>query len=208
MLKHFDKGTVVEFSPEVMNVYKQLPANIQQKLTIIVGDFFKQKFDKKFECIVSCEVLEHIEEDVKFLRKTNELLGKNGQLLISVPAKDKYWTIHDDVVGHLRRYDKEQLTAVLKESGFVDIKILSYGYPFINILWRLRKVHGQRQSAEKKNWSKKKQTQESGIGQISSKFNFVGVFVNKYTFFIPNLLSTLFDKLDLSEGYVATARKS
>ncbi len=203
----YDSGTSIDFSDSVKEIYMQLPEIAKSRINIVVGDFLKHDFNKKYDCIVSCEVLEHVKEDTKFLKKMNELLKKNGQLIVSVPAKDKYWTIHDDVVGHLRRYSKEQLITVLKENGFKEIKVYSYGFPFINILWILRALHGKKQYSTKSQWSKKKQTKESGIGQIPSKYNFLAIFINKYTFYIPNKISSLFDNFDLSEGYIAIAKK-
>ena len=40
-----------------------------------------------------------------------------------MPAKAKYWTVHDELVGHLRRYEKADLMRMLEDAGFVDVEV-------------------------------------------------------------------------------------
>jgi SAM-dependent methyltransferase len=202
----FKSGTCIDFSPKIQKLHKQLPAETQNKLDIVVGDFFTHPFDTKFDAVISCEVMEHIEDDKKFLARTRSLLKRNGQVIISVPAKQKYWTVHDEIAGHFRRYEKNDLIALFEDAGYKDIAILSYGFPFINILWRLRKVHGQMQARKKSSWSKHQQTEDSGTGDISPALALLGIFANKHVFYLPNLIAANFYHLDLSEGYVVVAR--
>jgi hypothetical protein len=39
-------------------------------------------------------------------------------VVIAVPADPRLWSAHDDAVGHLRRYEREQLHSLLTEGGF------------------------------------------------------------------------------------------
>jgi SAM-dependent methyltransferase len=187
LAKYFHRGVALDFEPRVKNYYLQLPKDIQKILSIKIGDIFDLKKSQFFDCILACEVMEHIEDDGKFLETIRKQLKDGGQLIISVPAKQKYWSIHDEIAGHLR--------------------IHSYGFPFINFFRLLRVAHGKKQSATKLNWSKEDKTKDSGVGQISNKYDFLGWVVNPVTFFIPNLISSLFNNLDLSEGYIAVAEK-
>lgn len=205
--KHFDKGTCLDFAPGVKDIHKNLPASIRDKLSIVIDDFFTADLPKKVSCIVSCEVMEHVEEDAKLLARMHELLKKDGQIILSVPAKMKYWTIHDEIVGHVKRYEKKELYKLLEDADFKDVRVISYGFPFINMLWLLRKAHGALQARKKKYWSQEKQTKESGIGQLSVLFEPLGIIANKYVFYPLNLISSLFNNLDLSEGYVIMATK-
>jgi SAM-dependent methyltransferase len=207
LAKYFHRGVALDFEPRVKNYYLQLPKDIQKILSIKIGDIFDLKKSQFFDCILACEVMEHIEDDGKFLETIRKQLKDGGQLIISVPAKQKYWSIHDEIAGHFRRYEKDALSKLLKESGFKDVRIHSYGFPFINFFRLLRVAHGKKQSATKLNWSKEDKTKDSGVGQISNKYDFLGWVVNPVTFFIPNLISSLFNNLDLSEGYIAVAEK-
>lgn len=205
--KHFHKGTCLDFAPKVKEIHDTLPKETRDKLSVVIDDFFTAKLPKDIDCIVSCEVMEHIEEDAELLDRMHELLKKDGQIILSVPAKMKYWTIHDEVVGHVKRYEKEELEKLLRKAHFKDVQVISYGFPFINMLWLMRKTHGALQARKKKDWSQEKQTKESGVGQLSSLFTPLGIIANKYVFYPLNVISSMFNRFDLSEGYVITATK-
>ncbi|HLG90981.1 MAG TPA: class I SAM-dependent methyltransferase [Candidatus Saccharimonadales bacterium] len=207
LAKHFDNGLLIDFEPGVKEIFNRLPPKTKGKLSLEIGDFHKSRFNKKFDCVVACEVMEHIEDDKNFLAQIYKVLNKNGQLIISVPARQKYWTIHDDVVGHIRRYEKNQLSELARQCGFSNVRVYAYGFPFVNVLRLLRAMHGKKQYKVKSSWSKSKQTQKSGIGQIPAKYNITGLLLNKYTFYLPNLISRFFDRFDLSEAYILVAKK-
>ncbi len=206
--KHFDKGTCLDFAPKVKKIHKSLPQDIRDKLSVVIDDFFTANLPKKFDCVVSCEVMEHIENDFEFLTRVHDLLKKDGQVILSVPAKMKYWTVHDEVVGHVKRYEKDELRKLLESANFKDVCVISYGFPFINMLWFLRKIHGKMQMKKKKDWTQEKQTKESGVGQLSNLFTPLGIIANKYVFYPLNLISSLFTRFDLSEGYLVIATKN
>lgn len=207
LVNKFNEGIAIDFESSVKNIYAGLPPHIKSKLSVKIGDLFNLELSNKFDCVISCEVMEHVKDDRAFLAKASSMLNKNGQIIISVPAREKYWTIHDEVVGHYKRYEKSELIRMFREAGFTNINIYSYGFPFTNALWVLRRIHGEKQSKEKANWTKTKQTKKSGVGQIPKKYDILGVVINKYSFVLPNLVSSLFSKSDLGEGYVVVANK-
>lgn len=207
MMRKFDKGMVVDFEDDVKKYYDQLPKKISSKLKISIGNILTMKIREKFDCVVACEVMEHIKDDERFLKKVNSLVKKGGKVVISVPAKKKYWTVHDEAVGHFRRYEKKDLEKMFKKQGFRNINVVSYGFPFINLLWLLRAVHGRMQMKKKKSWSAEKRTKNSGINQVPKSFVILGLIANKYVFYIPNIISSLFDNMSLSEGYIVIADK-
>jgi len=48
-------------------------------------------------------VIEHLEDDVGFVRRLSSNVRRGGWVLIVVPAGVNKWTYEDDLVGHLRR---------------------------------------------------------------------------------------------------------
>jgi SAM-dependent methyltransferase len=209
LLSKFLQGTLIDFNPtDVEKIYNELKDQYKQRLKLIIADFSEYQFDTKFDCVVACEVLEHIENDEMFLQKTNRLLVDDGQLILSVPAKQKYWSKDDEIVGHYRRYEKKDLYNKLLEGGFSQIEILSYGFPFVNIVRLGRILLATNQYAEKNKWDKKKQSQQSAfIIKHRPYMNFLALFLNKYLFYPFSLFAALFNSLDLSEGYVVSAKK-
>jgi SAM-dependent methyltransferase len=210
LLSKFESGVLLDFNTtDVEAVFQSLPPQAKKQLKLIIADFLEyDNFEKKFDCLLACEVLEHIEQDIQFLKRTFELLDDDGQLVLSVPAREKYWSIHDEIVGHVRRYEKEDLRTKLEMAGYSNIKIVSYGFPFILITRLMRVVLAKIQYKEKANWDQKTQTQQSSFNLSRNlHINWLGIIINKFTFWPLCLISSIFNKYDLSEGYVVSATK-
>jgi SAM-dependent methyltransferase len=73
------------------------------------------------------DVIEHIENDIEFLKKVNYFLKPEGKLFITVPAYNFLWSNEDYEAGHFRRYTINLLQSKLEETGF---KILFRSYIF------------------------------------------------------------------------------
>lgn len=78
----------------------------------------------KYDFVILTEVIEHLKDDQKALRKIYDLLKKNGLLLLSTPSLNAplyrigYAKKFDREVGHLRRYNSEKLLDLLTDAGF------------------------------------------------------------------------------------------
>jgi len=209
LLKKFTKGTLIDFnSTNVELTYRKLDESRKERLELIIADFIQYQFGQQFDCVVACEVLEHIEDDRVFLRKVNDLLKNRGQLILSVPARQKYWSKDDEIVGHFRRYEKQELYGKLIEADFKQIKIIAYGFPFQNLV-RLGRIGLARlQYDEKVKWDKRQQTQQSAFMiEKTPWMDLIGIVLNQYTIYPFNVFASLFNEMDLSEGYVVSATK-
>ena len=72
---------------------------------------------------VLVNVLEHIEDDQAALSDIAKLLKPGGHLLIFVPALRILFSDFDELVGHHRRYHKDQLQEVTENAGFEIISV-------------------------------------------------------------------------------------
>ena len=138
-----------------------------------------------------------------------DMVGPGGQLLISVPARARCWTVHDDLVGHLRRYERADLAGLIETAGFREIEVIAYGYPWINWLSRLRVWLARRTLAEREGWDQEKQTAMSNHRQIPSWLSgsIAPLLVNRATIWPFAFVSRVFNRQDLSDGYILVARK-
>lgn len=75
--------------------------------------------DKSFDLICSLDIIEHVEDDVAAMKELARLAADDAIMLLSTPLHPSFWTPFDDFVGHRRRYEPEQLLAMLAEHGFV-----------------------------------------------------------------------------------------
>lgn len=103
-----------------------------------IGNF---RSNKRFDLITMFEVLEHLRSDERMLKKVYSLLTKKGYLILSVPSKStvlyKLGLLRkfDKKVGHLRRYDKHQLTLLLSKYNLRVVNSYAVESPFRNVLF-------------------------------------------------------------------------
>ena len=102
-----------------------------------VVDNLSELSPEEFEYLLAFEVLEHIEPDLEVLREWIRYLKPGGRVLLSVPAHSRKYGRSDELVGHVRRYEKVQLHRLMSEAGIGDIRIINYGYPITELTRRL-----------------------------------------------------------------------
>ncbi len=76
------------------------------------------------------DVVEHIENDIQFLKNIFEYLENEEYIYITVPAFNMLWSKDDDDAGHYRRYSLKDLEKMLKTVGFS----IEYSTYFFSIL--------------------------------------------------------------------------
>jgi hypothetical protein len=207
LLQYFSHGTLIEYSEDVLIPYHKLPVSTQTRLDLKLVDFMQYDLTTRYECVVACEVLEHVVEDEAFLRKMFVSLQDGGQIILSVPALMRFWSLHDEIVGHIRRYEKEALINLLHQVGFINVRIGAYGFPFVNWL-RIPRIWLARQQHERKSaLSLTDQTKKSGVAQTALIPSFLGLLVNPITIYPLAQFSTLFAATDWSGAYLVSASK-
>jgi len=95
-------------------------------------DFLKKlkKTSGKFDLIICSEVIEHVQNDIKLLKKLSGILNKGGYFLLTTPSKNAplfkmgLAKLFDIRVGHLRRYTEKDLTKKVEKASFKIIKVI------------------------------------------------------------------------------------
>lgn len=83
--------------------------------------------DQSFDLVCAIDILEHIEDDRAGLKEISRVLAPGGTLLLAVPLFMKSWNDFDAAVGHYRRYEPAELTALLSSAGFTIEQSAIYG---------------------------------------------------------------------------------
>jgi len=125
----------------------------------------------KFDLICLFDVLEHVAEDKAALRTVRSLLAPGGRLVITVPAFERLWGLHDEQMHHQRRYEHAALAEKLQQAGFA-VAQLSYCNMFLfpaALVMRLIDRLGRRR------WGRR---QASGAGMLPAPINrvFAAIF--------------------------------
>lgn len=95
------------------------------------------------DLVVAFDILEHIDEDHLAAGEIQRTLRSGGTALIAVPCDMRLWSAHDVAVGHVRRYTRETLTAVVEKAGLVVDDLWSWNVLLRPVAaWRRRKSTG------------------------------------------------------------------
>ncbi len=93
-------------------------------------------FKDSIEAVLVLDVIEHLPDEITFLRKIKENFPKLESLVITVPGRMDIWSNYDLFYGHYRRYDLDKLNKTLSDSGFIP-QTTTY---FFHSLYFLAKV--------------------------------------------------------------------
>jgi len=119
-----------------------------------------------------------------------------------MPARKRLWSDHDQIAGHLRRYERQEVADLVSSRAFRNVSVIAYGFPFINELRWVRIVQAKWQYEEKAGWSQEQQTQKSGAAHMGRLAQFIGRLINPATTQPLCRFSALFNSRDWSEGYL------
>jgi len=104
---------------------------------------------RQYDLVLMLDVLEHIEDAAGALGNLRRLLKPGGHAILTVPALQSLWSVHDVINRHHRRYDKMGLHRLIEDSGFA-VRELRYFFIWPLGLMYLRKLlFGTKQRARK-----------------------------------------------------------
>jgi SAM-dependent methyltransferase len=82
--------------------------------------------DASVSLVMSTDVWEHIEDHEAAAAEAFRVLAPGGRLLVAVPAGMEMWSGHDVALGHVRRYERQELLDLVERHGFVVDEIASW----------------------------------------------------------------------------------
>ncbi len=124
MLEHLTKhgqAVGVDSSPEAIHFAASRDVD-----RLVLGSIFDLPFaPDSFDCVLSLDVIEHVDDDRQLVRHLYSVVKPGGHLIVTVPAFQALWSEHDEVNWHKRRYRSGQLERLLQETG-LEIERLTY----------------------------------------------------------------------------------
>ncbi len=76
--------------------------------------------DGAFDVVGSFDVLEHLPDDRGAAAEQVRVCTPSGTVVASVPAFSALWSVHDENVGHVRRYSRASLQALFRGVGLTE----------------------------------------------------------------------------------------
>lgn len=201
----------LESSPDARRLAGQLAADagIDIRFTEAPG----ADWTGRFPLLMAFEVLEHIEHDREALLAWRSWMPAGGTLLLSVPAHMSKWNPSDVWAGHFRRYERAQLAALLRESGFEPEAIECYGFPLATVSEKLtagRYARASKPGDDATVEGKQANSHRSGIdrGHVMKWFPLINNPLGKAAIGMAELAQRPFLSTELGNGYLvkATAR--
>jgi len=120
---------------------------------VLRGDATKLPFaDNTFDCVVTSEVLEHIQDDVSAISELHRVLKPGGSLGVTVPSwwpEKINWMLSDEyhapksVGGHVRIYSATELKAKLRSAG-LEVTDSHHAHALHSPYWWLKCAVGPR----------------------------------------------------------------
>jgi SAM-dependent methyltransferase len=86
--------------------------------------------DVAADLVLLMDVLEHVKDDAELLAEYAEKVPSGARFLITVPAFQWLWSDHDVFLEHHRRYDIQQLEAIVSRVG-LGVQRSSYYFGFV-----------------------------------------------------------------------------
>jgi SAM-dependent methyltransferase len=115
------RASALEYGPEGAQVCAE------RGIPVLRGDATRLPLaPETLDLVVAFDVLEHLDDDKAAATGVFEALRPGGTFLVAVPVDMRLWSQHDVAVGHVRRYERAEMVALLEGAGFVVEDVRSW----------------------------------------------------------------------------------
>lgn len=112
----------VDLSPVAVERLNQAGGNA------VEGSIDQLPFERaSVDLVAAFDVLEHVRDDHAALAELTRVLRPGGTLFLSVPLYKAAWTGFDELVGHARRYEPDDVEALLAAFGLDIFRSAAFG---------------------------------------------------------------------------------
>ena len=83
--------------------------------------------DQAFDLVCAFDIVEHVEDDHRVFAELSRVARRGATVVLSVPLHQARWSAFDALVGHVRRYEPDDLLALLREHGLALERTAVFG---------------------------------------------------------------------------------
>lgn len=183
------KGLVYDLSgTTIRHIRERFAKEIADgRLDAINGNFVEARPPAvPYDLVISCMVMEHMDEATEscFMATSAAHLRDGGRMIGLVPAHQRYWGIEDDISGHVRRYERRTLEALLARTGWRPCHVANLTFPLSNLLLPLSNFLTRRAESDRLALPMDERTRLSGRRTVPYKTQFppaLGWLLNERT---------------------------
>jgi SAM-dependent methyltransferase len=85
----------------------------------MLGDVTALPFrDRAFDLVCAFDIVEHVEDDRRVFAELSRVARPGASVVLSVPLHQARWTAFDALVGHVRRYEPDDLLILLASTAW------------------------------------------------------------------------------------------
>lgn len=166
---------------------------------------------RRFDLVVACEVLEHIEADQEAFNEWSGFLKPGGVLLLSMPAHMKRWDATDVWAGHFKRYEYKDLVDLTEANQMKVGQIECYGFPLalLTTAFRVSYLSKKNRANQNNPGDKQEKTEQSGVNRgfemryFNMQKSWLGILAMKFGMWLQHL----FVNKPYGNGYLLWAHK-
>jgi len=126
--------------------------------------------------VICLDVLEHLQSETDCLEEISRISSPGALTVVMVPALESLWSKHDDEVGHVRRYQRKDISSLLTRNGLEVVKS-SYFFMWLVVPAVIRRFS--------KGSVGTKQSESTGFAALASKISKFEAWLVKIGFRIP-----------------------
>ncbi|HEX9759814.1 MAG TPA: methyltransferase domain-containing protein, partial [Candidatus Acidoferrales bacterium] len=91
--------------------------------------------ESKFDSVLCLNGIEHVADDVAALRNLRHVLDDAGRIIVLVPQGPGLYGSLDEVLGHHRRYTRQQLVDAGERAGLRAVRVLKFNRSSVPAWW-------------------------------------------------------------------------
>lgn len=127
LLLNCDKVTAVDSDPFYVEALLRRFGHLDN-VEVFVGDLsdpglYSKLGSEAFDTVLCVNVLEHLDNAELALRGFADVLVPGGRLIVVVPAHKSLQSISDEVLGHRRRYTRQEPVNLMAGAGLAVVRI-------------------------------------------------------------------------------------
>jgi len=129
LLKAGYEVTAIDTSTELVQFTRRMLLDRGFETDVRVLNLMEiERLSRKFDTIICLDVFEHVKDDILFIEGLSKVLEPKGRIIVSAPAFRSLYGPRDRQIGHLRRYQKTELSQKLTQASLSILQLRYWNF--------------------------------------------------------------------------------